>query len=179
MGGREVRTEKRFGEIYDHHAVEYMYEDGSWMFSQCRQIPANWNSVTEHAIGTKGVADISSSILGKKIAINDIGSTTVKDVSWKYSGKKADPYQVEHDDLFAAIRNNVSFNEGENGAYSTLTAIMGRMATYSGKPVTWDQALNSKLDLMPETLAWDANPKVMPNANGEYPIPVPGITRAV
>ncbi|MGE3313683.1 MAG: Gfo/Idh/MocA family protein [Planctomycetaceae bacterium] len=179
MGGREVRTEKRFGEIYDHHAVEYMYEDGSWMFSQCRQIPANWNSVTEHAIGTKGVADISASIIGKKIALNDVGSTTVKDVSWKYTGKKADPYQVEHDDLFAAIRNNVSFNEGANGAYSTLTAIMGRMATYSGKPVTWEQALNSQLDLMPEKFAWDANPKVMPSANGEYPIAVPGITRAV
>jgi hypothetical protein len=156
-----------------------MYEDGSWMFSQCRQIPNNWNSVTEHAIGTKGVADISGAKIGKSLGLSKIGSTEVKDISWEYPGKKNYAYQTEHDDLFAAIRNNVSFNEGENGAYSTLTAIMGRMATYSGKPVKWEDALNSTLDLMPEKFAWDANPKVMPNANGEYPIPVPGITRAV
>jgi len=179
MGGRQVRTEKRFGEIFDHHAVEYMFADGSWMFSQCRQIPNNWSSVSEHAIGTKGVADISGATLGEKLVLNDRGNTEVSGETWKYKEKKNYAYQTEHDDLFAAIRENRSYNEGDNGAYSTLTAIMGRMATYSGKPVTWDEALNSQLDLMPKTFSFDAEPPVHPNSDGYYPVPVPGVTRAV
>ena len=179
MGGRQVRTEQRFGEIYDHHAVEYLYPDGTWMFSQCRQIPNNWGSVTEHAIGTKGVADISGYTLGARSAMNAEGKVDVTGVRWKYKEKKNYAYQTEHDDLFAAIRENRSYNEGENGAHSTLTAIMGRMATYGGKPVLWDDALNSQLDLSPKRYAWDAEPPVMPNADGFYPVAVPGITRAV
>ncbi len=179
MGGRQVRTEKRFGEIYDHHAVEYLYGDGAWMFSECRQIPGNWNSVTEHAIGSKGVADISGYTLGAKTELNSEGKIRVSGVRWKYEEKSNYAYQTEHDDLFAAIRENRSYNEGENGAYSTLTAIMGRMATYSGKEVLWDEALNSELDLSPKKYAFDAEPPVMPNPDGFFPVAVPGITRAV
>ena len=88
--------------------------------------------------------------------------------------KYRDPYQVEHDDLFAAIRSGTPYNEAENGAYSTLTAIIGRMATYSGKEIKWDQALNSDISLMPKDFAWDAAPPTLPNENGEYPIAIPG-----
>jgi predicted dehydrogenase len=168
MGGRQVRTDKKYGEIYDHFACQYVYEDGTYMFSECRHIPNCWNSVTEHAIGSEGTADISGSKINSQ-----------KSGAWRYQGKRDNPYQTEHDDLFAAIRQNQSFNEGENGAYSTLTAIMGRMATYSGKPVSWDAALNSQISLMPERFAWDAKPPVLPNADGVYPIAVPGVTKAV
>ena len=89
------------------------------------------------------------------------------------------PYQVEHDDLFAAIRANHSYNEVDNGAASTLTAIMGRMATYSGKEVDWDAALNSQVDLSPQNYAWDADPRMMPLADGSYPVAIPGVTKAV
>lgn len=167
MGGRQVRTDKKYGEIFDHHAVQYEYADGTFMFSECRHIPNCWNSVTEHAQGTKGTADIS----GAKI--NAGGE------KWRYSGKKNNPYQTEHDDLFAAIRENRSYNEGENGAFSTMTAIMGRMATYSGKPVAWEDALSSSISVMPATFGWDALPPTLPNKNGEYPIPVPGVTKTV
>ncbi len=85
-------------------------------------------------------------------------------------------YQTEHDDLFAAIRAGKPFQEGRMVAESTLTAIMGRMATYSGKEVTWDMALNSTLDTMPKTLAWDADPGPKPGADGMYPSPLPGKT---
>jgi myo-inositol 2-dehydrogenase/D-chiro-inositol 1-dehydrogenase len=166
MGGRQVRTDKKYGEIFDHFAVEYTYGNGTKMFSQCRHIRNCWNSVTEHAHGSKGYADIS----GYRIT-----SGTEK---WR-SDKKDNPYQVEHDDLFKAIRNNEAYNEGEYGAKSTLTAIMGRMAVYSGKPVTWEDALNSDIDLMPENFAWDALPKVLPNSDGIYPIAIPGVTNAV
>ena len=100
---------------------------------------------------------------------------------WNYGRKtpKNNPYQTEHDDLFAAIRNNTPYNEGEYGANSTLTAIMGRMAVYGGKKVTWEQALNSQIDLMPETYTWDTIPKVTPDENGVYPVAVPGVTKTV
>ncbi|MEZ6044528.1 MAG: Gfo/Idh/MocA family oxidoreductase [Planctomycetaceae bacterium] len=167
MGGRQSRTDKKYGEIYDHFAVEYTFADETKMFSQCRHIANCWNSISEHAIGTKGFSDISDA------------KYTAGDEKWRFKGKSKNPYQVEHDDLFKAIREDVSYNEAENGAYSTLTSIMGRMATYSGKEVTWEQALNSELNIMPTEFSWDANPPVMPNADGSYPIPMPGITRAV
>jgi predicted dehydrogenase len=170
MGGRQVRVDKRYGEIYDHFAVEFQYADGSWVFSQCRHQPNVWNSVSEHAHGTKGYCDISGHTI------------TAGGETWKFRSekrtKRSDPYQVEHDDLFAAIRNNTPYNEGENGANSTLTSILGRMVVYSGKEVSWEQALNSDIDTMPKELSWDASPPTKPNANGEYPIPTPGVTRA-
>jgi len=172
MGGRQVRTDKKYGEIFDHHAVEYEYADGTRMFSQCRQQSGNWNSVSEHAIGTKGTLDIA-----------DGHGSTIKSGSheWRYDphGRREFPYRIEHADMGAAIRDNHSYNEAENGAYSTLTAIMGRMATYCGKPVEWEDALNSKIELTPERFAWDAEPRVMPFPDGSYPVAVPGVTKAV
>ena len=165
MGGREVRSDKKYGEIFDHHAVEFEYADGTRMYSQCRHIPNTWNSVSEHAHGTKGTLDTSH----RDAKITGSGK------DWKYKGDN-DPYQTEHDDLFAAIRNDVAYNEGEYGALSTMTAIFGRMATYSGRPVVWEQALNSTVTVMPERIAWDAMPPTVPDENGEYPIPTPGVT---
>ena len=168
MGGRQVRTDKKYGEIFDHFAVEYTYDDGAKMFSQCRHIRGCQNSVTEHAHGSKGSANIS-------------GAKITGEHAWEYGRKtpKNNPYQTEHDDLFAAIRNNTPYNEGEYGANSTLTAIMGRMAVYGGKTVTWEQALNSQIDLMPETYTWDTIPKVTPDENGVYPHAIPGVTKTV
>ncbi len=168
MGGREVRTAPKYGEIFDHFAVEYEFADGTRMFSQCRHIPDCWNSVTEHAHGSKGSANISGA-----------SYETTDGNKWKYRGAKNNPYQTEHDDLFAAIRNDTPYNEGEYGAHSTLTAILGRAATYSGKMITWDECLNSELSLMPKEFAFDADPPVMPDAHGVYPVAVPGVTKAV
>lgn len=161
MGGREVRKGKDHGEIFDHHAVEYEYEDGTRMFSYCRHIPGCWSSVTEHVHGTKGYADISGA---------NIKPTAGE--AWRYRGAKNNPYQTEHDDLFASIRSGTPLNEGEMGAYSTLTSIMGRMATYSGKPVSWKEALASELTYAPSEYSWQATPPVPSVA-------VPGQSRAV
>jgi hypothetical protein len=168
MGGRQVRTDKKYGEIYDHHFVEFEYDDGTRMFSQCRHIPNCWNSVTEHAHGTKGTVDIS----GYRINVNG-------EEPWRYRDKGRNPYEQEHDDLMAAIRANEAYSEAENGAMSTMTSILGRMATYSGKVIEMEAALNSDISLMPKEFAWDAEPPVKADANGAYPIPTPGITRAV
>ncbi|MGV3531000.1 MAG: Gfo/Idh/MocA family protein, partial [Chthoniobacteraceae bacterium] len=167
MGGRQVRVGKDYGEIYDHHAVEFHYADGTILASQCRHQPGCWSSVSEFAHGTKGKSEIHRNII--------TGADT-----WRYKQREpVDPYQREHDDLFHAIRTNEPYNEAEYGAKSTLTAIMGRMATYSGKEVEWDKALNSEINLMPESFAFDAKPKSLPGEDGMYPCAIPGKTVAV
>jgi myo-inositol 2-dehydrogenase/D-chiro-inositol 1-dehydrogenase len=167
LGGRQVRTGKRYGQIFDHHAVEFEYASGARVFSQCQHIPNCWSSVSEHAAGTKGMCDVS----GYRIT----GAN-----EWRGDRKKdGDAYQHEHDDLFDAIRNNKPYNEAVRGAYSTMTSIMGRMATYSGSLITWEEALNSEISIMPTKFEWDAQPPVLPDENGLYPVPMPGSTKVV
>src|SRR5688572_15819262 len=166
MGGCEVRKGPDYGEIFDHHAVEFEYADGSRVFSQCRHINGCWSNVSEHAVGTKGSCNVSD-------------FTIRGDNAWRWREQGKNPYQQEHDDLFAAIRNDTPFNEAEYGAKSTMTAILGRMATYSGKVLEWDAALNSQIDLMPKQFAWDAETPVKPDEDGMYPRAIPGKTRVI
>ena len=96
-------------------------------------------------------------------------------VVWRHRDKDdKNPYQVEHDVLFDCIVNDKPINDAENGAIATMTSIMGRMATYSGQKVTWEEALNSQINYFPDKLDWNQLPKSLPDANGFYPIPVPG-----
>jgi len=166
LGGCQVRKGPDYGETFDHHAVEFVYEDGTRMYSQCRHIPGCWNSVSEFAHGTKGTADISGEIQGEG-------------EKWRYRGPRPDPYQVEHDDLFASIRAGKPLNEGEWGAKSSMTAILGRMCTYSGQEISWDDALNSNISLAPDEFDFAATPKSLPDAHGLYQLPVPGLTKVI
>ncbi|REG77561.1 Gfo/Idh/MocA family protein [Algoriphagus antarcticus] len=173
-GGRLIRTGKENGEIFDHHVLTYTYADGSVIHSECRHFPGAQNRVDESFQGTKGTAYLSAGNYG-----------TLKDwkgnVLYEHDRKnQPNPYQVEHDQLWATLFNgDYKFADAENAANSTMTAIMGRYATYSGKPLTFDEALNGSIDLMPETLAWDAMPKVLPGADGYYPHAIPGKTKVV
>lgn len=168
LGGRQVRTGKEFGEIYDHHFVEYQYADGTIMNSQCRHIKGTYSIVDELLVGTKGSVKCGAAEITSK------GKTLFKfDKS-----KENEPYQNEHDELFAAIaKGEFKFADAENGAKSTLTSIIGRMATYSGQIIEFDKTLNSGISIQPEKYAWDAPPPVLPDANGFYPIATPGITK--
>jgi myo-inositol 2-dehydrogenase / D-chiro-inositol 1-dehydrogenase len=162
MGGCETRKGRDYGEIFDHHAVEFEYADGSRLFSQCRHQNGCWSNVSEHAQGTKGTVDIS-------------GYTIRGENAWRFREEGVrDAYQQEHDDLFDAIRNNKPYNEAENGAKSTMTSILGRMATYSGKVVEWDDAINSQVAVMPKEFSWEALPQSLPGPDGMYPRAVPG-----
>lgn len=168
MGGRVVRTGKEYGEIFDHHFVEFTYPSGAVVASQCRHQPNTMQKVGETFQGTKGT-----------VIMNDAGTAKIlgldgKELHTISNSEGHNPYQEEHNRLFASIRNNETINNGEYGAKSTMTAILGRMATYSGKIVTWDEALKSELSLVPENISWDSNPPTMPNEDGSYPIPIPG-----
>ncbi len=167
MGGCEVRKGPDYGEIFDHHAVEFEYADGSRLYSQCRHINGCWSSVSEHVVGTKGSCDVS-------------GYTIRGENAWRFRDSKGrDPYQQEHDDLFEAIRNDKPYNEAEYGAKSSMTAIFGRMATYSGKVLEWNDAINSKIDVMPKSFDWDAETPNKPGSDGIYPRAVPGKTSVI
>lgn len=168
MGGREVRTGKDHGQIYDHHAVEYTYADGSTMMSQCRHQPGTWSQVAEYAHGATGFCHPNS---GK--FYDGTGKVTDR---VRTKGKR--DYVQEHIDLQNSIKQGAPLAEGENGAVATMTAILGRMATYSGKVVEWDEALQSGLDLSPTRYAFDATPPVVPDLNGRYPVAVPGVSDA-
>jgi len=170
MGGCEVRKGPDYGETFDHHAVEFEYADGTRMFSQCRHIVNCWDSVSEHAHGTKGYCNIGGGSIDAQGADK-----------WRYRGGRGDgnPYQVEHDDLFASIRAGSPINEAERGAKSTMTAILGRMATYSGKEITWDDAINSKISIIPREFSFEATPPVLPGPDGNYRRAVPGVTKVV
>jgi predicted dehydrogenase len=169
MGGREVRKGKDYGEIFDHHYVEFQYADGSILNSQCRHIPGTMSKVDELFSGTKGKI-----FCGAANIVDHKGK-----VLYQFDKKSENnPYQSEHDELFAAIaKGEYKFADAENGAKSTMTSILGRMATYSGQVVEWEKAINSNINLQPDTYAWDAKPKSLPDADGLYAVATPGKTR--
>ena len=169
FGGREVRKSKEHGEIFDHHYVEFHYADGSILNSQCRHMPGTSSKVDELLVGTKG------KIYCDAARITDLRGKTIFQFD---KSKERNPYQTEHDELFAAIaKGEYKYADAENGAYSTMTSILGRMATYSGQIIDWDKAINSGLNLHPSVYAFDAAAPVNPGPDGFYPVPVPGVTK--
>lgn len=168
MGGRQMRTGKEYGEIFDHHYVEYTYADGTVMNSQCRHIKGTYSIVDETIVGTKGVVKCGAA------EITHNGKTLYKFDKMKENN----PYQSEHDELFEAIsKGKYQFADTENGAKATLVSIIGRMATYSGQIIDFEQALNSGISIQPKEYAWDAQPPVLPDEDGFYPVAQPGVTK--
>jgi predicted dehydrogenase len=158
-GGRQVRTGPDYGNIYDHHAVTYEYADGARLFATCRQMAGCMSEITTRVMGTKGIANLSQ----RNLEIQG-------GEQWVYRGERNVAQQTEHDELFASIRKGKPINNGDYMSKSTLMAIMGRMATYTGQAVTWEQALQSKEKLAPERYTWDAKPP-------ESLVAIPGVTK--
>ena len=167
MGGRQVRTGKRLRRDLRPPLRR--------VHLRRRARACSASAATSPAAGTAS----RNTCTAPKAAANISGTIETKDEKWRFRSPNPDPYQVEHDDLFAAIRTGADYNEAEYGATSTLTSIMGRMATYSGKVIEWEDALNSELSLMPDEFTWDAKPKSLPKEDGSYEIAMPGITRAL
>jgi len=163
MGGctaRYLGNNKGTGQIFDHHFVEFTYANGAKMFSQCRHMRGCWGSVSEAAHGTKGTSNCAGRIEGEN--------------EWRFTGKGVSGHQQEQTDLVAALRAGERYNEGYYGATSSMTAVLGMMANYSGKVIKWDDAVNKGKDLAPDEMTWDSPPPVQKDENGDYPIPMPG-----
>jgi predicted dehydrogenase len=165
LGGLQARFGSKSnpdrGQIFDHHAVVYQYSDGRKHVHTCRQQKNCANDISTWVTGTKGRCHL------EKAAIYDPTGKVV----WKYSGKKNNAYQTEHDDLFAGLRNGKIINNGDYMIRSTMVAILGRMATYTGQKIAWDRALASKEDLTPAQHAWGPLPRPT--------VAIPGVTRFV
>ena len=161
VGGRQNRVPGQSSEIYDHHSVNFVYPGGVRIASQCRQFPGGDGRVNEEFQGTKGYVKIGE--------ITDYKGN----VLWKFEGKSENPYQVEHDELHDAIRNDKPLNNAFYGTTSSFSAVLGRTATYTGKQVSYDDLLKTGFRTMPENITWDSTPPVVPDKDGNYPLPMP------
>jgi predicted dehydrogenase len=160
MGGRQQRTDKKLGNIFDHHTVFYEYPSGIRVYFTCRRQEGCGKFVDEIVLGTKGKAQIiAGKIEGEK--------------SWHFSGAGARKgmYVAEHQAMIKSIREGKPINNGQYMCNSTLLAIMGRMCTYTGQDLTWEQVLKSKERLGPDHYAWGNAP--------EEPVAIPGKTKFV
>jgi len=162
LGGLQARTGDELGSIFDHHAVVYEHASGLKHFHTCRQQPGCANEVATHVIGTEGVCHV------EKATIRDHDGNVV----WRDRSKNNVMHQAEHDEMFAALRAGTPKNNGRYMSTSTMLAILGRMASYTGQKVTWEKALASEEDFTPERYAWDV--KI-----GVPPIAMPGVTPLV
>jgi len=157
-GGRIQRTGPEFGNVYDHFNTIYEWEDGTRCFSACRQWIQTAADVSDWVFGTDGVADVSRHIITGKNP-------------WRAKKSLANMYDLEHQALFKAIRKGQVINNGNYMCQSTLMAIMGRMAAYTGKVVKWDEALNSNESLTPSKYEFGPLPVAPVAIPGSRPDP--------
>ncbi len=165
LGGRSTMVESVYGNVFDHHSVVYEFANGVRMYGFCRTTTGCYDEDSSIVLGTKGRASIKNcEIRGEK--------------TWRWKGQ-CDPYQIEHDKLFAAIRSGNPINSGDYMADSTLIAIMGQLSCYTGQEVTWDDVMASDFAYppKPEDCHDNMTPPTLPDAKGSYPIYIPGRTK--
>ncbi len=172
MGGRSTLRGEIYGSVFDHHAVAYEYANGVRLYAYCRTIPDCYN-------------EVSSILLGSKGRCNTLTMRIEGETKWQYEGPRtystpaANPYHLEHVELFKAIRSGNALNNGDYMARSTLVAVMGQISCYTGKEVTWEQISASDFYFAPrpEEVGRDTEPPVKPGPDGTYPVFTPGITK--
>ncbi|HID75616.1 MAG TPA: Gfo/Idh/MocA family oxidoreductase [Planctomycetaceae bacterium] len=163
QGGRAASFGTKYGDVFDHHMVTYEYANGVRMYGIGRAQTGCYNEVSDIFLGTKGRCDL----LKHRIE----GET-----EWRYEGPACNMYDLEHVALFSAIRSGKPINNGRYMATSSMLAILGRMVCYTGKRMTWDEAMQSSHRLGPQRCSFDIEPPVKPDEKGIYPVPVPGMT---
>jgi len=174
MGGRGIRTGKEYGNIFDHNFIELTYPSGAKIMSQCRHQPGTVVRVAEIFQGTKGNCQTGfgyTPIIRERITDKII---------YEYEDRNDETgYQIEHNELYSAIRNGNVINNVDYAAKSNLSAIMVRMASYSGKIITWDDAMNGQKILVPDVSSFNDTPPILPDVDGFYPIAIPGVTEVL
>jgi hypothetical protein len=165
MGGRQVCVEPKYGDQFDHHAVVYEYANGVRVFGYCRDILGCYSEVTDVIIGTKGRAFLPGKphIEGEK--------------PWRYRGPTPSMYDVEHKEMFEAIRAGKTVNNSNYMFTSTMLATLAQMVCYTGQEITWEKAMQSKQTFLLPRYSWDAEAPIKPGANGQYATAMPGITQ--
>ncbi len=179
MGGRQTRTEP--DQLFDQYFVEYAFADGTRLLAQGRHINKCYDIFSDFAHGTRGSAVIMESLASPRPRLYAGHAQTRANETWRYSGPEPDPYQVEQDLFFAAIREDKPYNETERCAHAVMVAILGRMASESGQMIAYEDALASNLELAPglDQFTHDSKAPVEPDAQGRYPIAMPGQTKVI
>jgi predicted dehydrogenase len=177
QGGRQVRTKP--DQLFDHIAVEYSFADGTRLFAQGRHMQNCWGFFGDVIHGTKGSALLGEGVPQPRIYKGH--QQTPENVIWKFEGERGSGYQVEHDLLFDAIRENKPYNETERCANAAMVGILGRMAAESGQTIKWEEALASNIELAPglDQYTMDSEAPVKPDAKGDYPVAKPGVTKVL
>jgi len=168
LGGRSSSFDEKYGNVFDHHAIIYEYASGVRVYAFCRTQEKCYNQTISIILGTKGRCyPMQSRIEGE--------------TNWRYDGPRCNPSEEEHRALFAAIRSGEPINNGDYMARSTLVTIMGQITCYTGKELTWEQMEESDFYFAPrpEECSFDMEPPVRPDADGVYPVPIPGVTKMV
>jgi len=167
VGGRQVCTEAKFGDQFDHHSVVFEYANGGRVYGICRDIPGCYNETSDLVFGTKGKA-----FMPRKCRIEGPNA-------WEYDGPKVSMTDMEQKALFDALREGKRINAGSYMVTSSMLAILAQMVCYTGQEITWEKAMSSTLRLGPDRYAFDAEPPVKPGPDGLYPAPLPGVTKFV
>lgn len=164
MGGRQTCLDPKFGDQFDHHGVVFEYDNGVHVFGFCRDQPGCYRTTSDIIFGTKGRARMPRrcSIEGEN--------------EWRYKSDKENMYDIEHQELFDGIRSGNVINNGDYMCTSSMLAVLAQMVCYTGQEITWEQAMNSKLDFTQPRYGFDAEPPIKPDANGNYPTAMPGET---
>lgn len=164
LGGRASMFGRIYGNVFDHHSVVYEYEDGARLYAFCSTHTGCHGDYSDVLHGTKGRCDLMKALI-------------TGENKWRYQGPAANMYDVEHQELVAAIRAGTPINDGVHMAHSALFAILGQMACYTGAQITWEEAIASGFKFGPDQCSFDMEPPVRPDAKGLYPVAVPGFTR--
>ncbi len=164
MGGRQVCLDPKYGDQFDHFATVFEYESGARMFAFCRDIPNCYSTTSDFVFGSKGRA-----LVTPKFRIEG-------ENEWSYDGPKVSMTDQEHKELFDGLRSGNHVNNSNYMFTSSMLAILAQMVCYTGKEITWEQAMNSTLDFTQKEYSFDAEAPVQPDAEGNYATAMPGIT---
>jgi hypothetical protein len=160
-------TEPIYGDVFDHHSVIYECENGVRIYAFCRTTTGCYNDSSSTVLGSKGNASIT-------------GCRIWGENEWRWRGR-CNPYQIEHDVLFGAIRSGTPVNNGDYMTRSTMVTVMGQISCYTGKEVTWEEINKSDFYYPPraEDCHDDMEPPVKTGPDGSYPVPKPGFTKMI
>lgn len=179
-GGRHYRG-NTIDQNFDTYSIEYTFDDGAKLFVNGRTMPGCHSEFASYAHGTKGLGIISSrSHWPSRARIYNGQKAHKEKLVWEYpQPERHNPYQAEWEHLLAAVRNDDAYNEVERGAMASVVTSMGRMAAHTGQTITLDQMMNCEHEFSPgiEDLTFESDSPVMPNAQGKYPIPYPGLVK--
>jgi len=163
LGGRASLTDRVYGDVFDHFSIVYEYANGVRLYGVGRAQAPCFNETSDTFFGTKGKCRV-------------IKHEIVGETNWKFEGQKKSMYDLEHEALFRAVESGTPINSGKYMVNSTMLAILGRMVAYTGRKITWEEVMRSTYQAGPDSPDFHTDPPVKPDANGIYPVPIPGFT---